>query len=354
MLVAVAASCGGGDDADGAAGAGATDDSTGVDQAQVAAADGDAEAAPDPGERPPVPSEGCGRAAAADAGAGYVEGAITVEGVTRPYGTTVPTGQDGETPVPLVLALHGLGQPFETMTYLSGIDEKAEDEGFVAVYPAGRPAGELPRWDVTPPASEGSVAYLRALMDTVGTGLCLDLARVYVTGMSYGGMMTSRVICDMSDVIAAGAPVARTIAFDPCPSERPVPVMAFHGTADRVLPYEGGIGPELTGIGIQQGPATGTPLEASIPEAVAAIAERNGCDPEPAEEQVSEHVTVQEHGGCTDGAEVVFYTVEGGGHSWPGSPAASELSDRLGETTQEISATDLMWDFFMEHPLPEQ
>jgi len=255
-----------------------------------------------------------------------------------------------------VLNLHGLMSPYGFERMLSQMDETAENEGFVVLYPMGAPDGQVPAWAVGEPRSEDTVAYVDELITATGESHCIDLARVYATGLSNGGMMTSRLACDLSDRIAAVATVAGTIDFDGCDPVRNVPWMAFHGTADDILPIEGGAGPGLDAAGIDVAEAdvvtgTGSQLK-PIRESVAGIAERNGCEAEPDQEQVADHVREDAYVGCDDGADVVFYEIEAGGHSWPGGLANPGLVGIMGETNEEISANALMWDFFVQHPMP--
>jgi polyhydroxybutyrate depolymerase len=145
--------------------------------------------------------------------------------------------------------------------------------------------------------------------------------------MSNGGGMANRMACEMSDVIAAIGTVSGAYpVWNNYRPTRPVPVVAFHGTADRVVPYEG-LGHVLP------------PIRAWA----AGWAARNGCDPVPTFTYRQGKVTGETWGNCPDKARVTLYTIEGGGHDWPGSegyPAAA------------IGATDVIWDFFAEYPMP--
>ena len=307
-------------------------------------------------DRSADPSLACGTPDAEASSGGDADLTFTSGGVERRYEQVVPSAHDGETPVPLVLDLHGLMSPYGLERAFTEMDETAEDEGFVVLYPMGAPDGQTPAWTVGAPRSDASVAYLDELITATGEDLCIDLARVYATGFSNGGMMSSRLACDLSDRIAAVATVAGTIDFDGCDPERPVPWMAFHGTADDILPMEGGAGPGLDAAGIDVAgadAATGTAGQLKpIRQSIAGIAERYGCEPEPPVERVSDHVTEEAYAGCDEGADVVFFTIEGGGHAWPGGLANPALEGLLGQATQEISANGLMWEFFEQHPLP--
>jgi polyhydroxybutyrate depolymerase len=162
--------------------------------------------------------------------------------------------------------------------------------------------------------------------------LSIDPGRIYVTGISNGAQMTNRLGCESSDLIAAIAPVSGGYSgAEECRPGRPVPVVAFHGTADHLIPYEG--------KGQLLLPAR---------EWAAAWAARNGCNSKPTVTFQHGQVSGETWGGCRQGAEVVFYTVEGGGHSWPGS----DMVPQLGITTKDINATDVIWEFFVAHPMP--
>jgi polyhydroxybutyrate depolymerase len=343
------AGCGGDD---------ATTEEASASDDSAPAGGGAVQTSPDADERAPEPSPACGTDDAEAVAPDDADLTFTSRGVERRYAQVVPSAHDGETPLPLVLNLHGLMSPYGFQRSFSLMDETAEDEGFVVLYPMGTPEGETPSWLVGAHTSEVTVAYVEELVDATGEQLCIDLARVFATGLSNGGMMSSRLACDLSDRIAAVATVAGTVDFSDCDADRPVPWMAFHGTADDILPIDGGVGPGLDAAGIditRADEATDVSREdelQAIPVAVEGIAERNGCDADPEVEQVAEHVTERTWTGCDGGADVVFYEIEGGGHSWPGGLVNPALDGVMGQTTQEISANELMWAFFVQHPLP--
>lgn len=309
-----------------------------------------------PAERAPVPSPACTDPSATEVAAGSFVGATTVDRTERAYEVVVPTAHDGARPVPLVLNLHGIASPPGVQRAVSGMAEAAEERGYVVVFPRGTSEGELASWPVDTRQTDEAVASIGAVIDEVGARVCVDEARTYATGLSNGAMMASRLACDLDDRIAAVATVAGAVAPDDCDADRPVPLMAFHGTADRVLPYEGGVGPGLAEAGVtpeELEDATGaTGLLGPADETLAALASRNGCAADAVDEQVAEHVAATIWSGCDDDADVVLYTIEGGGHSWPGGPTADVLAGVLGQTTDEVSANGLMWAFFRDHPLP--
>jgi polyhydroxybutyrate depolymerase len=151
----------------------------------------------------------------------------------------------------------------------------------------------------------------------------------------------------LSDRIAAIAPVGGPLMMDACRPKRPVSVMHFHGTADEFAPFRGGYGKGILG-------RSGVTRFNSVDHAIRNWVKANGCVAEPAVVALPDRVddgmrvTRKTWGGCTDGAEVVLIEIEGGGHTWPGMQPPLAM---LGRSTKDISANDLMWEFFQKHPL---
>ena len=167
---------------------------------------------------------------------------LKVGGQNRSYLVHVPAKYDGKTPVPVVLALHGAAMNGPMMAVFCGLNPKADAAGFIAVYPSGTGAGPLLLWNAGGFADKDrpdDVAFIRALLDDLGSVAKVDPKRVYATGMSNGGMMCYRLAAELSDRIAAVAPVAGTMAIAKASPKRPVPVMHFHGTADALIPFDG-------------------------------------------------------------------------------------------------------------------
>jgi polyhydroxybutyrate depolymerase len=233
------------------------------------------------------------------------------------------------------MSLHGLaGNALQQQDY-THFDEIAERESFIVVYPQGT---QFPlRWhdyerDVPflPRGNVDDVQFFRNLLARLNDDYCVDPARIYVNGISNGGGMTHRLACELADQIAAMSTVAGAfIEEDSCEPSRPIPVLAFHGTDDPIVPYEGN--DEVM----------------AAENWIAGWAERNHCDTDTAALPAAGVVSGIEYTGCA--ADVILYTIEGGGHTWPG--AEPKLGFLLGVTTQDIDATQTMWDFFFEHPL---
>jgi polyhydroxybutyrate depolymerase len=264
-------------------------------------------------------------------------GTFTFEGAERRYLLHLPPQYDGRAPLPLVFDFHGYGSAAAPQLAYSGIVPVADREGFVVVGPEGQ--GRPPHFTLLgASATEADdVAFTVALLDDLRARLCLDATRVYATGMSNGGALSSVLACRAADRFAATAAVAALVHLPACASaDRAVPFVAFMGTDDPVVPFAGG-----------RVSCCGNPNIPAAPDTVAAFARRYGCGSEPAVERVGTDVEHRRYEGCT--AAVEFYVIEGGGHTWPG---AVDLGARgLGTTTQTIDATEEIWKFFERHRL---
>ncbi len=254
-------------------------------------------------------------------------------GQIRSYRIHVPTKAVESRPAPVILGFHGNGGTAEMFEAYSGFSALADREGFIAVYPQGM--GEIPTWEINAVTNNPDVKFVRDLIDRLETRCGLDPDRIYATGHSRGGGMANRLACDLADRIAAIGPVSG--AYPPeggCNSSRPVAVIAFHGTADPVIPYNG--------IGNQGAPpaayfAFGIP----IPQWASAWAERNGCTSIPAVILDEAYLNGSEWGECRGKAEVILYSIPGGGHGWPGGSGSDPVN---------FSAAQMIWDFFVAHP----
>lgn len=274
---------------------------------------------------------------------------LEVDGQSRSYLLHIPPASDAPEPAPVVLVFHGAGMNARRMQAFSGLNAKADEVGFVAVYPNGTGAGPFltfnsggVEWSVLRDQPD-DVAYAARLLDDLATVVRIDPQRIYATGMSNGAMMCYRLAVELSDRIAAIAPVAGTMAAMHAEPQRPVPVLHFHGTEDRLVPFGG---PD------QRVPKFLT--FKSVEDTVATWVKRNGCRDNPRIEQLpdtsDDGTTVTRKTYCgNQGAEVTLVVVHGGGHTWPGRQPPLGM---LGRSTRDISATDLIWEFFSRHRLP--
>jgi polyhydroxybutyrate depolymerase len=249
----------------------------------------------------------------------------------------------------LVIALHGGGTDGKKMERFSGLSEASERYGFVVVYPNGK--GRLKRfltWNAgsccgyAQKHNIDDPAFIRQLIAYMIGQYHVDPSRVYITGISNGAMMAYRLAAEIPDRIAAIAPIAGTLTIDPDSIHMAIPILHFHGTDDQYVPYTGGHGSRsLTKNSY-----------ISVEETIKAWVRINqaaaipGVEELPALHNDGTRVIRYTYGTGRDSQNIVLYKIIGGGHTWPGQPHARFL---LGRTTTEISANDLMWEFFRTH-----
>ncbi len=310
------------------------------------------------------PSSGCRSGGAVPAQARGTDLKISMAG-GRWYLRRVPRSYDGRRPLPVVVDLHGYSGSAEAEAERTGFGVYGDDHGFVTVTPQG--SGSAPMWDTSPDSAD--VRFVGALLDHVEAGICVDRNRIYVAGMSNGALMASVVACVYADRVAAAAPVSGLRAPPTCRPSRPVPVISFHGTADRYVPWEGGIGEMVTRLPAPDGNGTVgesrrimralDPGGPPIAGAAAAWARLDGCEAKPSRTRVAPGI-VRTSYECPRGVDVVLYRTDGGGHVWPGGaagpapvPGAPGPRAQAGSPAAGVPATAWIWDFFRSHPMPE-
>jgi len=262
-------------------------------------------------------------------------GSIVSSGERREFLVYVPRGYDARKPVPLVISLHGAGGWPVQQRELSEWDRVADRHGFVVVYPSG---ADTPRiWHVEPTERlPRDVRFLSDLIDEMEADYHIDRDRIYVNGFSNGGGMSFAASCAMGDRVAAVGMVgaAQTLDWNWCGDRRPIPAIFFHGTGDTAAPYNGG--PSW----VSKRPFP------SVAGWADKWRKRNRCG-DAADSRVARDVVRREYSRCAE--DVVLYTIEGGGHTWPGGGEMPEWF--VGRTTRSIDASETMWQFFREHPL---
>ena len=263
----------------------------------------------------------------------------------RTYLLHIPKNYDPNMPAPVVLALHGAAMDGSMMVWFSGLNKKSEESGFIVVYPSGTGIGPFRIWNAggfSGKMAEGKaddVAFIGKLLDDLGTAVKMDEQRIYACGMSNGGMMCYLLAAEMSDRIAAIAPVAGTIAIEECKPKRPVPVIHFHGSKDNIVPFT-----------MTKDHSPPFMKLKGVEESIRIWIKLNGCAEIPTTDTISKaadelKVTRTRYGSGKDGSEVILVLIEGGGHTWPGQkPPVSFLGK-----SANISANDLMWEFFQKH-----
>jgi polyhydroxybutyrate depolymerase len=275
---------------------------------------------------------------------------LTVGNLSRSYLVHVPKTYDAATPTPVVLAFHGGGSNAEQMVRFCGLNETADKHGFVVVYPSG--TGRLEKvltfnggncCGYAMSNKIDDVAVTRALLDDLATVLKVDARRIFATGMSNGAIMSYRLGSELSDRIAAIAPVGGPMGTEKCNPTRPVPVIHFHGTNDEFAPFNGGKGKGVSGTDFY-----------SVDHSIRSWVRANGCKDDPVTATIADKAndgttaTIKTFGDGKVGAEVVLVAIENAGHTWPGR---QPLLKYLGTSTKNVSANEMMWEFFQKHPM---
>jgi polyhydroxybutyrate depolymerase len=238
----------------------------------------------------------------------------------RVYRLFVPPGYDGHLRLPLVLDLHGSGGTSAGQARNSGLETLSASERFIVATLEAEDA----RWNVPVQNNRADdVAYVRDVIAHVAARVCTDDTRIYMTGFSGGGRMTSLAGCQLGSLIAAIAPVSGLRLPGQCDG-RPVPVLTFHGLADSQNPYDG------------HAPGRGAEWLESVPEALAGWARHNSCKGGAILDDPPGPISTMRYSSCADGAEVRMIRIDGLGHTW---------------TSKEVDTTGVMWQFFKSHRL---
>lgn len=300
-------------------------------------------------QKPPLPTAG------AYAAGDYHE-ALVIDGRTRMYHFRVPQGYSAAKKYPLVAVFHGGKGTGKRAMEQTKFDAKADQEGFVAVFPDGienswndgRGTAEAEKRGVD------DVKFIRQLVSHLQSKLSIDRKMVYAAGVSNGGMMSYRLGCDAADIFAAIGPDVANLP-EPiegrCIPSNPIPVVAINGFADPFVPYNGGdcCGREGSIFGGQGGRVL------SARKTLEIFAEANNCDNKYTVQTlpsvINDNTSVEKRTyNCPAGQEVISYVVNGMGHAWPPNPPQAPRI--AGSTSQNINATDVIWDFFKTHPRP--
>ncbi|HEY7439351.1 MAG TPA: hypothetical protein VIC35_08130 [Acidimicrobiia bacterium] len=269
--------------------------------------------------------------------AGTVLRKVSLHGVTREYLLTVPPALS--TPAVAVLNLHGASSNMAQQAAYSQVPARAAQRGWVSVTPQG--LGRIPRWNIPPMPGPDDVGFLGSILRRVEREL--EIEQWFGTGISNGAAMVTRLTSEWPGALRAVAPVAGINAAYQHPPSQPTPLIAFHGTDDRVVPYAGGrlFGGRTGPVRERWEARRGTVLELEgVESLVARFAVASGARPNPTITPIGTDVVRTVYTGAVVRTEL--YTIRGGGHTWPGA-----IDIRiLGPTTHTIDATALMLDFF--------
>ena len=265
---------------------------------------------------------------------------IEVNTVSRTYLLYVPPGQTGKR-LPAFIMMHGSGSTGAGQERYSNFDMFAQAHGLVVMYPNGIDKHWNDGRVIGHESMADDIGFMKAMLAEVTAQGLIDPKRVYAAGISNGGFMAQHMACVMPDALAGIAVIAATLPVDAaCPSPRPMPVIFFHGTADKFVPFNGGpIAPQFGNRG----------SAISNAQAVAIWQKRNGCGAAeksqlPAKDD-SMTVTVETYS-CPAGRGLENVIVQDGGHTWPGAHQGWLITKFLGPVTDNIDANATMWTFF--------
>lgn len=292
----------------------------------------------------------------APASDGTVEKTIQVSGIERSYLLHVPPSLPKDKPSPLVVVFHGGGGTGKNGDRFTGFSKLADREGFIVVYPNGLNKGwndgRLTEQVQSQRNNVDDIGFVAALLKHLESEHNIDPKRVYATGPSNGGIFSNLVGAKMSDQFAAIAPViggmAPSVAENFHPSQ-PISVLMINGTADPLVPFEGG---KVNAFGQERGEII--PTSATVQKWVA----HDDCNPKPEIHEVPDRdpndgtrASFAVFSGGRNNTEVIAYTIEGGGHTWSGG--SQYLPEAMiGRVCRDFDATEVIWEFFKSHPKP--
>ena len=272
---------------------------------------------------------------------------ITFDGVARNFIVYLPSGYNNSGKMPLIFAIHGGSGTPEGMINIANFKTIADRDKVVLVYPEG----VQKNWNDGRPTAPNQlgindVGFFNQMCDYMINNYSVDVKKIYATGISNGGFMSTRLGCELSNRIAAIAVNAATIEATTiapnCKPNRPVPALYIHGTTDPLVPFLGG---QITAGGT----AGGTIL--SHFQAIDKWVTINGCNPTPTVTDLpdiaNDGTTIKQrvYSGGTNGSEVVSYVITNGGHTWPqGYQYLNEAI--IGKTSQDMNACEVIWTFF--------
>lgn len=263
-------------------------------------------------------------------------------GKRRSYYIYTPKTKAKNRPLPVIIGLHGGRSTPRNFSLTTNFNRLAERQGFIVIYPTGIDRQWQDGRENLSGSRQDDVGFINATIDDLARIRSIDNRRIYVAGMSNGGMMAQRLACQLPHRIAAVATVAAAMPAplqSSCRSGKPLSMMAIGSPSDRIVPWQGG--PVTRNAG-------GTVL--SMPQTIDLWRTKAGCqavardrilpDTSPRDRLL---VKVSQYQGCQSGLSVVLVTVNGGGHTWPGGLAQSK---RLGVTSTKFDATEFIWEFF--------
>ena len=269
---------------------------------------------------------------------------INFGGEARTFRTYIPAGLPGKAVAPLLFVLHGSAGSGEDMIAITqhGFERIADKEKFVVVYPDALER----RWNEQDGTADDA-GFLLAIVDKLAAESLIDKNRIFIAGISNGGMMAQRLACEHANRIAGIATVAGTLPeklAKVCKPARPVPVLLIHGTADPIVPWNGGPVAGFAEFGVVLSGLDTVAVWKDNNHCRDAAVTTTSADRDP---QDGTRIRMERFANCAAGSSVSVLIVEGGGHTWPGG--FQYLPERfIGRTTREIDANQVIWDFFRQ------
>ncbi len=275
---------------------------------------------------------------------------MTWDGYERSYLVHLPPKDKRKGPLPVIFNLHGGGGTARGAIGLTfgRFNDLADEDGFIVVYPNaikknwndGRKLDQVKAWK----ENIDDVGFIAAIIETLKKEHNIDDQRIFTTGMSNGGFMSSRLLCDRADLFRGGAIVTATLSKDympACQPSREMAVLIMNGTDDPLVPYNGG---PIKIFNRERGQIVSTDAYVDFWKT------RNECSSMAEEDFIDKEddgtsISIQKYRNCAGNGALVLYKITGGGHTWP--DGKQYLGERLiGKTSKEINACDVIWAFF--------
>jgi len=272
---------------------------------------------------------------------------VNFDNIERKYLIHLPIGYSNDKKYPVIFVFHGGGATAMHMRWVCSMDEKADQEKFIVIYPDG--TGEFPdrnhSFNVGPGygyAWENNIddiGFVEYIITELKQFFSIDEKRIYATGFSNGAMLCYRLASVIPDKIAAIAPIGAVLDPQWLNYQKYVPIIHFHGLKDQFFPFNGGKGKKF-GKKINTFP--------SVMQTIYWYLDNIKVSRDPKQVIRKNKAVGYLYGDDKDSQKLVLWILEDGGHTWPGARA---ILDSMGRVNRDISANDLMWEFFQKHKL---
>ena len=278
---------------------------------------------------------------------------LSIDGLQRDYYLHVPKHYQKNTPIPLIFFMHGGGQNIKKMARSSQLNTLADTKGFMVAYPVGVDKhwkdGRGETYGGKSKKNVDDVKFVDALIQQLSNNYAIDRKKVYVTGVSNGGLMTLRLGCDLSQKLSAIAPVIANIPqkyIGKCKPKKTLSMLLMNGTADPIVPYYGG---EMKLFKKRMGEVVSTQKTIDF------WVRHNHCNTHPKTKQLpnvnkrdKSTVQVSTYKGCKHHRIVKLYSIQGGGHTMPGKKGFN-MPRLVGQKNRDIEGIKIIVDFLLKH-----